>query len=388
MNVRLPSAILGIGTAVPSFGARQSAIHRWMAQSLSNSPSILRWLRALYAFSGVQKRHACVDDMLRPVEESRLAPGRSIESVATTAERMKIYERESVPLGEKAALNAIGDAASTLEVSENELIDSISHLIVVSCTGFFAPGLDLMIARRLGLSPRLSRTVIGFMGCSAMFNGLRSAHQIVAGDPQARVLVVSVELCSIHIQPGIERENLVSASLFADGSSACLVGTDPADHYGLFEIEAFYSEVKPDTSGQMVWQIGDHGFELKLSPQIPAHLAQVTPSLVSQLFPNQRPGFWAIHPGGPAIVSELAAILGLTDQEVSISRQILSDYGNLSSATILFVLDRMRQTIGQESSGIAMAFGPGLVVEMARLHYRPNPVALAAHPSESAIQKL
>jgi len=243
-----------------------------------------------------------------------------------------------------------------------------------------------MIARELGLAPTTSRTVIGFMGCSAAFNGLRMASQIVAGDPHARVLVVSVEICSPHIQPGTRRDDLVSASLFADGAAAALVGMPTAADHDYFRLDNFHTDMKPNTRDEMVWKIGNHGFTLRLSPHIPDHLTDVVPAALAQLTGAQTPDFWAIHPGGRAIVDGLQQILALDDSAVAASRRVLRDYGNMSSATILFVLAAHAEALaksGQPATGVAMAFGPGLTVEMAQLSYAPPhmgaPDAVAVH---------
>lgn len=368
------AAILALGTALPAHRASQIDIARWMIASFAHKPAVGRWLRTVYANSGIDTRYSCIDDFLRPACEARFAPGQPLEKIPTTAERMAIYERESAPLGAAAACTALTRLAATSYASLATVTASITHLIVTTCTGFFAPGLDLAIAKRLGLSSTVSRTVIGFMGCSAAFNGLRSATQIVKSEPDARVLLVCVELCSLHIQPGAERENLLSAALFADGASACVVASAQDAPGDCFQIDNFYTEVKPDSHNDMVWQIGNHGFVLQLSPRIPKHLAEAAPDVLRRLFPTKTSQFWAIHPGGPAIVDRLAEVFGLRSDQVAASRRVLRQIGNVSSATIIFVLDELRQQFRFDpapQSGVAMAFGPGLVIEMARLTYLP-----------------
>jgi predicted naringenin-chalcone synthase len=372
-----PIGILSLGTALPRYCASQIAVGQWMADSLATQPALGRWLQRLYAKSGIETRYACVPDFSQPPEGSRLAPGQAPADTLTTAERMAIYEREATDLGAVAARRAIAAYASRSDTDPAAVASSVTHLIGVSCTGFFAPGLDIAIVRELGLAPTVERTLIGFMGCAAAFNGLRAAWQIVRGQPSARVLVVCVELCSLHIQPGCKPENLVSASLFADGASACLVGC--SQHHGdLFEIENFYTGLKPETGSDMIWQIGDHGFILRLSPQIPQHLAEAAPAALESLLGSAAwPHFWAIHPGGKAILDRLGAIFELRPEQLQASRSVLCRVGNLSSATIFFVLDELRRQLRQEPAngkkigGVAMAFGPGLVIEMARLSYIP-----------------
>lgn len=378
-NLQQPTvAMLAIGTALPPYGVAQSEIGEWMAQSLGKKAAAGRLLHSLHANAGIDWRYSCAPDYLLPPTESRFAPGQPLAKAPTTAERMAIYTKEAPPLGLAAAQQALTIYAEKSGAPLATVRDSLTHLVVVSCTGFFAPGLDFVIARDLNLAPTVQRTLIGFMGCSAAFNGLRSAHQIVRSDPHARVLVVSVELCSLHTQPNPGREQLAAYALFGDGAAACLVGQPAAEETSFFQLDAFHTSTKPDTQSEMVWAIGDHGFTLRLSPQIPQHLAALAPTALETLFTDERPDFWAIHPGGRAIVDRLAYIFALADADVAASREILRRYGNLSSATILFVLEELGRTLQQRSAaiaqptaGVAMAFGPGLVIEMARLTYQP-----------------
>lgn len=390
-------ALLSFGTALPPYGAAQTEIGEWMACSLGNERATRRFLHSLHANSGIEMRYSCCPDYLHPATESRFAPGQPYERAPTTAERMAIYTSEAPPLGRVAAHQALAAYAEKSDSALDAVVASITHLVVVSCTGFFAPGLDFVIARDLGLASTVHRTLIGFMGCSAAFNGLRSAYQIVRSQPTARVLVVSVELCSLHTQPHPSLDQLAAYALFADGAAACLIGQpDLADH-DFFQLEAFHTGTKPDTQQEMVWAIGDYGFTLHLSPKVPQHLVEIAPVALMALFAEARPAFWAIHPGGRAIVDRLAQIFDLCPAQVAASREVLRRYGNLSSATILFVLDELQRQLRQSgaqtatlskngndsrfeadgsrraeqatSSGVAMAFGPGLVVEMARLRY-------------------
>jgi predicted naringenin-chalcone synthase len=276
---------------------------------------------------------------------------------------MAIYEQASVDVAADAARQALGDRAA-----------DVTHLIVVSCTGFFAPGPDLALARRLGLPADVQRSVIGFMGCAAAFNALRLADQIVAGRPDALVLIVCVELCTLHIQPGADREDLTAASLFADGAGACLVGA-PQPGQEMLLIDNFFTGVTPDTESDMAWRIGNHGFKMRLSPEVPRQVARVVRPALHELLPDgPAPEFWAIHPGGPAIVDRVAETCDLSDNDVQASRDVLRNYGNMSSPTILFVLDAIRRQLrsaARPATGVAMAFGPGLVAEMAALRYVP-----------------
>ena len=373
-------AILSLGTAVPAHKGSQLEVGQWMANSFPDR-RLSRLIRMIHSQSGTDTRYACANTHDGPVQESRFAPGTPPERSATTAERMMIYERESVPLGTAAARQTLENYARNAGQSVEQVAGSITHLLAISCTGFFAPGLDFGLAKALDLPPTVRRTLIGFMGCAATFNGLRTAMEIVRGQPQARVLVVSVELCSIHCQPSEDYDLLVGASIFSDGASACLVGQPGPTEGDYFRLDESYTAIQPDTEEEMAWQIRDHGFVLRLSPQIPHHLAEAAPVAIQALFGSASPQFWAIHPGGRAIVDRLAEIFELTPEALAASRSVLRQYGNMSSATILFVLEALRQTLahtmarnGREHSpatGVAMAFGPGLVVEMSRLTYVP-----------------
>ncbi len=383
----MTAAILGIGTAVPPHAMEQEELGRWMSQALASDPALAQWIQGVYERSGIERRHTCLGDPLHSPAAQLFAPGRPASESPRTSERMAIYRRESVELGSQAARLAL----------EGCDLAKVTHLIAVSCTGFFAPSLDLAIARRLGLSPNVRRTMVGFMGCAATFNALRLADEIVAGAPDALVLVVSVELCTLHLQPGTDREGLVAASLFADGASAALVGRpDPARAAvgGYFELDRFLSRITPDTSEAMVWEVGDHGFALRLSPRVPNYLGRQVPGQLAELFgEGARPAFWAIHPGGRAIIDRLADVLGLTEAQVGASRSVLRSNGNLSSATILFVLAELARQMGHDlpagrrMPGVAMAFGPGLVTEMAALTY-VAPVESAAWREEEQLAHL
>ena len=374
-------ALLALGTAVPRYRYQQTALCDWMADALDMSSALRRWMRQLYQLSGIETRHTSLPDLGMSPAEARFTPGRMPADTPTTAERMAIYQREATALGSLAAQRALAEYADTTGALAADIADTVTHLVVVSCTGFFAPGLDQAIAKQLNLRPSLARTLVGFMGCAAAFNGLRLAAEIVRAQPSARVLVVCVEICSIHMQSGSSRIDLITGSLFADGAAACVIGAPPEDSCERFLFDDFYSELVPDTAQEMVWQIGDHGFTLHLSPDIPRHLGEVAPrALAALLAGRSMPRAWAIHPGGRAIVDRLAELFELTPEQVAPTFDVLRRYGNMSSPTILFVLaelrERLRRAADDEAlSTVAIAFGPGLIVETAHLTYLPSKLA-------------
>lgn len=392
-KMRFP-AIVALGTALPEASGSQEEIGEWMAASFGERSAQGRILRALCRESGIERRYSCAPHYLAPPQECRFAPGVSADRSPSTAERMAIYEQAAAPLGAQAAQAAFADYAQSSGLSPQDVAGQVTHLIVVSCTGFYAPGLDFGLAKRLGLRATVERSLIGFMGCSAVFNALRAAHAVVRADPQALALVVSVELCTLHSQPNPQRDHLLGSSLFGDGASACLVAlpdqTRHRPHGDAFVLEKFLSQIKPESEEAMAWQIGNYGFNLRLSPSVPDQLSQAAPAALADLFGAARPGFWAIHPGGRAIVDRLADIFDLDPEQVAASRHVLRSIGNVSSATILFVLAEMRRRLRAQPSssrpqqGVAMAFGPGLVLELARLTYLPLPRQHARHEDHAA----
>lgn len=374
-NLQTESAILALGTAVPPYRYQQEDLAQWMAAGFTEQPALARMIRAVHTQSGIETRYSCLPDYGDATSASRFTLGGELAKSATTAQRMAIYERASVPLAMAAATEAIHALATARDCSDAAIRAQITHVIAVSCTGFFAPGLDFMLTKQLGLAPTVDRRLIGFMGCAAAFNGLRSAQQAVASQPEALALVVTVELSSLHTYPMQSRDGIVAASLFADGAAAALVGAPAAEDSNFFLLERFHTCIKPETEAEMAWQIGDHGFMLRLSSQVPAHLAEVAPDALFQVYGAGQPHFWAIHPGGRAIVERLGAIFALPPTQLAATLHILRHYGNMSSATILFVLHEIHKELQRQpvsapgQPGVAMAFGPGLVIEMARLRF-------------------
>jgi predicted naringenin-chalcone synthase len=264
----------------------------------------------------------------------------------STAARMALYEPHALDLAMRAvrALDA----------------DGITHLIVASCTGFSAPGLDFQIMRAAGLPDSTQRTIVGFMGCFAAVNALKLADQIVRADRQSRVLVVNLELCSLHLQEDFQDvPKMLSFLLFADGASAALV---TAEATGI-ALGRFQAALLPRSDGLITWRIGDGGFEMHLSGQVPGRIRRWLPEHGPALLPPDPPLLWAVHAGGRSILDAVQQGLGLEPDALRYSREVLRAYGNMSSATLMFVLARMLDDPDARGAGIGMAFGPGLTVE-------------------------
>ena len=267
-----------------------------------------------------------------------------------TQMRMKLYQQHAFSLARKA-LDGL---------RLGEIKDEVTHLIVTTCTGFYAPGLDLEIIDHYKLNPSVERTVIGFMGCYAGMNALKLARHIVRSDAGARVVILNLELCTLHLQETGSLEQMLSFLLFADGCSASLVSADPAG----IEMQSFRSAVMPESEGHITWSIGGSGFDMHLSGQVPPTIAAGLPgSLPAILAGDSTDRFrhWAIHPGGRTVLDAVREGAGIPEDTLAASRDVLRRFGNMSSATIMFVLKKiMQQGAGR---GCGMAFGPGLTIE-------------------------
>jgi predicted naringenin-chalcone synthase len=275
----------------------------------------------------------------------------------TTLERMELYAEHAVPLGLRAAAGALEASRVTA--------DRITHLVTVSCTGFFAPGIDIELIDRLKLSPRTERINVAFMGCHGAINGMRTAMALTTADPEARVLMLAVELCSLHYRFQWDPEHFLGNALFADGAAALVGGGEESN---ALSVTATGSCLLPDSREAIGWKVGDHGFEMTLSAKVPdlikAHLRPwLDEWLESHGTSVARIGSWAIHPGGPRILSAVEESLGL-GPVAAVSRQVLSDLGNMSSPTVLFIVQRL-QRLRAPRPYVALAFGPGLTAEAA-----------------------
>jgi predicted naringenin-chalcone synthase len=247
-------------------------------------------------------------------------------------------------------------------------VREITQLVTVSCTGFNAPGIDIGLIKALDLAPTTERTHVGFMGCHGALNGLRVARALTAAAPEACVLLCAVELCSLHYHHGWDPKHVIANALFADGAAA-LVGVGSSMHAEAWRLAASGACLFPDCASAMTWEIGDHGFTMTLSPRVPKLIeTNLRPWMETWLGQHQLKigdvASWAVHPGGPRVVNAVVEGLGLEPSATADSLEVLAHHGNMSSPTVLFILDRLRRRQAPRPC-VAMGFGPGLAVEAA-----------------------
>ena len=342
--------IVGLATARPSQDIH-AAFVGWAESRIENERERALF-RRMASRAGIAQRFAVLP--VTPDGGSPVSPGGFYaREDPTTAARMALYAEHAPAL----ALQAIAGLSQNLS--------TVTHLVVASCTGFVAPGVDQIIARTLGLSPAVERLLVGFMGCYAAVTALRSAAHIVRSQPDARVLVVTVELSSLHLNWTGSLESLLAMLQFGDGAAAALVC---AEGPGL-SVEAPFATTLPASEDLIRWDIGDNGFVMHLSGQVPGRIADALrdPTLVATLAGGAPADVdaWAVHAGGRSILDAVEQGLSLSPDALSESRQVLREGGNMSSATLMFVLARMmeRTQVTPVSRGVALAFGPGLAAE-------------------------
>ncbi|HWT79068.1 MAG TPA: type III polyketide synthase, partial [Candidatus Methylomirabilis sp.] len=281
----------------------------------------------------------------------------------TTLDRMRKYEEQAGSLAFAACKAALQDAA----IAPGRM----THLVTVSCSGFYAPGFDIGLVKQLPLPSKVARTHIGFMGCQGALNGLRVARAFLDADSSACVLLCALELCSLHHRYGWDADKVVANALFADGAAAVVAINDESTRPHRYRVLASGSTVIDDSEDAMSWRIGNQGFEMSLSPRVPDLICEhLRPWLENWLALHgvdlARVGSWAVHPGGPRILSAVSEAMGLDQLALDVPHQVLADHGNMSSPTILFILDRLRKAKAPRPC-VALAFGPGLTAEAALL---------------------
>lgn len=342
-----------IATAVPGHDVHR-AFERFVEGRLAGRREAALF-RRMAGRSGIERRFSSFEPVTDPdgfVADSDgfYTPG----AFPPTSRRMARYAEVAPTLAERAIRGLSTD------------LERVTHLVLASCTGFMAPGLDQLLVERLGMNPGVERTVVGYMGCYAAVNSLRLAHHIVRSEPEARVLVVTIELCTLHFQDTEDLEKLLSMLLFGDGCAAALVTAEPVG----VALDDFLSFALPDSAGLIRWDIGDTGFDMHLSGEVPQRIqkamaderARNAPDGVLRGARADSFDLFAVHAGGKAILDAVETGLHLAKDRLEWSRGVLRDFGNMSSATLMFVLARILGA-APPGRGLAMAFGPGLACE-------------------------
>lgn len=365
-----------IQTAVPSTVLHQPEVRDVFAAQPGLTRLGQRLISTSFDSAAIDTRYTVVEEFDRdkPVEgEAVFYDGQTNElRRPSTRTRNEVYAAKAPALYIEAARKAL-EACPDVDPSQ------VTDLITVSCTGFYNPGPDYQIVRALGLNPATRRYHLGFMGCYAALPALRQAQTICRADPEAVVLVVSVELCTLHVSTSDDPDTIVGSSLFSDGAAAAVVtGRDLPSSTPLLRLDHFETVLTPVGEEAMAWNIGDHGFEMVLGTYVPhiidEHITGALEPLLAHepelaQHPRRDIEHWAIHPGGRSILDKVESKLDLTEAQLVPARETLRDFGNMSSATVMFVLQHILRaaTPGREERVCAMAFGPGLTVETALL---------------------
>ncbi|MGX7873455.1 type III polyketide synthase [Mesorhizobium sp. ORM6] len=350
-----------IATAVPDHG-----VHRFFLQfagsQLTADPRRRAIFNRMADKSGIEHRYSC----FAPADDPE---GPSVDMAGVfkrgafpgTAKRMEMFAATAPSLAQRAVERLL----------QGEDRAGVTHLIVTTCTGFYAPGIDLEIMARCNLPTTVERTILGFMGCYAAINALKLARHIVRSDSEAHVVIVCIELCTLHLKETGDLEKLLSFCLWGDGCAAASVTARP---FGI-GLDSFHAIVAAEGRDLMTWDIHDDGFDMVLSGQVPSAIHNALGTGIGSILGNKSVAnidLWAVHPGGRSILDAVERALDLHPDALLLSRQVLRENGNMSSATVMFVLERMLREFIGDRVGCAMAFGPGLTAETMMFHTAGN----------------
>ncbi|GAA4728649.1 type III polyketide synthase [Flavisolibacter ginsenosidimutans] len=358
------SKIVSIGTALPAYCHKQTDILSFMQQVYALPPADARKLRFMYNQSGIAQRYSVLPDYGKPMAEWKFyPPTENLEPFPSLEQRMAVYNKQAPLL----SIDAIRDCLSHKHLPQN-----ITHLITVSCTGMSAPGLDLQIMELMDLPKTIFRTSVNFMGCYAATHALKIADALCRNDKGAQVLIVCTELCTLHFQREATMDNMMSSLLFADGAAAVLLMNDEAKAEGLF-LDAFYSEIIRKGKRDMAWELSSTGFLMTLSGYVPELIEEDFAVIVQRALSTNNAvkddvSHWCVHPGGKKILEAIHKTLSFKNGELAASYEVLNEVGNLSSASILFVLKKILQQKTAVKKLFGAAFGPGLTVETFMAH--------------------
>lgn len=348
------SYISALSTAIPDHHLDQKMVSDAMTKRLGLPPEIADKLKLIYQQTAIKSRYTVIKDFLGPSSERFFCRHR----FPKMKERNELYKQYALPLAEKAVgqvLKSWGENPKTL-----------THIISVSCTGVFAPGLEFSLAQSFELSPQIQRLGINFMGCFGAFRAIAAAKAFALENPSHRILVICTELCSLHFQPKHDWDTLIANALFGDGAAAIIVESKPENP--LFEIIEKSSITIPDSFENMQWEASDEGLLMKLSSKVPEKFTYMIPEFIRHLLGDKfaiEDCDWPIHPGGKAILEQIEHVLGLKPNQTIASWEVLKNYGNMSSVTFLFVLQQLLKisSVKRKEWAVGLGFGPGLSIE-------------------------
>lgn len=357
------SYITAIGIATPLYKFSQATIADFMIRAMQLKGDDERRLRSLFRATGIESRHSVLGDYGKQDGFNFYSNTQNLEPFPSTKRRLESFRQHALGLSLKAV-------ESCLKKAQGVNLNSITHLVVVSCTGMYAPGLDIDLVNSLKLNPNVYRTCINFMGCYASFNAIKLADTFCRAESNAKVLVVCTELCTLHFQKENTENNMLANALFADGSAVLLIESRPRHGVNLM-LESFYCDLSTDGEHDMAWSIGDLGFEMRLSAYVPNVIRKGISKLTTSLLANISRSltditYFAIHPGGKKILEAIEQELGIEKEKNKFSYEILKKFGNMSSPTVLFVLHDVMLSLTDDDDGkriLSFAFGPGLTLE-------------------------
>ena len=353
--------IHSIATGNPPYKYAQSQVREFVKEQLPADSIAKRITHRVYTSSGIETRYSAIPDLFEQHEGESFFREESDKKlqIPDTKFRNDWYIKHSKPLFTEVSKKALNDSGFSAK--------DVTHLITVSCTGFYAPGPDYFIVRELGLNVSVHRYHIVFMGCYAAFPAMRLAKAICNSQADAVVLIADLELCSIHLQFKEDTDSIISGSVFADGAAGMVISAKKPKNG--FEILALDTSITDSGEQDMAWTIGNSGFDMVLSAYVPriieAELGDlINPFLEKHKLLKENIQTWAVHPGGKAILQKTEQSLNISSEKLAFSYSILSEYGNMSSATILFILQKiLKDESIQNTIFPALAFGPGLTVE-------------------------
>lgn len=346
--------LITIQTAAPSFKHKQEDILSYMQDMLGNDAEReKRMLGAIYRRAAIDTRYSVLPDFNTTLQDNKLF---SVEDVPAVDQRMQLFEEEALPL--------VADAAQKCLQEFDK--DEITHLITVTCTGLSAPGLDVSLVEVLGLSPQVYRQSINFVGCYAAFHAIRQANDICAANPEANILIADVELCTIHFQNEKDEDNLMANALFGDGAAAAIVtGRLKKGQRGLQILEN-QSHLLLEGKKEMAWRVSQKGFLMTLTSYVPEIIEQDLGKIMKPVLEQYKKEdfLWAVHPGGKRILEKFEQSMEISKEDLKASYDVLKEYGNMSSCTILYVIKELWNKLHKTQKPLfSTGFGPGLTVE-------------------------